>query len=130
MWNYSVSSLFPVYSQIRLMQSTNWRRISLNSAICYQVFFPNMPGDTLHFLRLFKRRITGIREDGRHPLARRPWEGAGPSPGAIDHVTLWWLPLASFSARLHLSRFESMSFVVNILACKLKIVNNRNWKKT
>ena len=24
------------------------------------------------------------------------------------------------------SRFESMSFVVNILACKLKIVNNRN----
>ena len=23
-------------------------------------------------------------------------------------------------------RFESMSFVVNILACKLKIVNNRN----
>ena len=27
-------------------------------------------------------------------------------------------------------RFESMSFVVNILACKLKIVNNRNWKKT
>ena len=28
------------------------------------------------------------------------------------------------------ARFESMSFVVNILACKLKIVNNRNWKKT
>ena len=27
------------------------------------------------------------------------------------------------------SRFESMSFVVNILACKLKIVNNRNWKR-
>ena len=27
------------------------------------------------------------------------------------------------------ARFESMSFVVNILACKLKIVNNRNWKK-
>ena len=26
-------------------------------------------------------------------------------------------------------RFESMSFVVNILACKLKIVNNRNWKR-
>ena len=26
------------------------------------------------------------------------------------------------------TRFESMSFVVNILACKLKIVNNRNWK--
>ena len=24
------------------------------------------------------------------------------------------------------ARFESMSFVVNILACKLKIVNNRN----
>ena len=24
------------------------------------------------------------------------------------------------------TRFESMSFVVNILACKLKIVNNRN----
>ena len=31
---------------------------------------------------------------------------------------------------LFLPRFESMSFVVNILACKLKIVNNRNWKKT
>ena len=28
------------------------------------------------------------------------------------------------------AKFESMSFVVNILACKLKIVNNRNWKKT
>ena len=27
------------------------------------------------------------------------------------------------------SRFESMSFVVNILACKLKIVNNTNWKR-
>ena len=24
------------------------------------------------------------------------------------------------------ARFESMSFIVNILACKLKIVNNRN----
>ena len=24
------------------------------------------------------------------------------------------------------ARFESMSFVVNILACKLKIVNNKN----
>ena len=27
---------------------------------------------------------------------------------------------------LTVPRFESMSFVVNILACKLKIVNNRN----
>ena len=27
-----------------------------------------------------------------------------------------------------LSRFESMSFIANILACKLKIVKNRNWK--
>ena len=26
----------------------------------------------------------------------------------------------------NITRFESMSFVVNILACKLKIVNNRN----
>ena len=25
-----------------------------------------------------------------------------------------------------ISRFESMSFIANILACKLKIVNNRN----
>ena len=34
--------------------------------------------------------------------------------------------LCPFSAPRGHTRFESMSFVVNILACKLKIVNNRN----
>ena len=35
-------------------------------------------------------------------------------------------PLATMAPGPDWPRFESMSFVVNILACKLKIVNNRN----
>ena len=47
------------------------------------------------------------------------------SSNAGQRSTMW--PHTCFPMQ---ARFESMSFVVNILACKLKIVNNRNWKKT
>ena len=49
----------------------------------------------------------------------------GPAATVVEGVVagggeMWWM--ACWSG----GWFESMSFVVNILACKLKIVNNRN----
>ena len=41
-------------------------------------------------------------------------------------VTLQLMVRLSLARHAGPPRFESMSFVVNILACKLKIVNNRN----
>ena len=76
----------------------------------------------------------GIRRGGPHtlrPIAGRDVEEGGCAPALQGPYERAFLGLQKFWLfgqpwRMFSTRFESMSFVVNILACKLKIVNNRN----
>ena len=67
-------------------------------------------------------------------LARTAGATGTPSPAAAPQLWRGWglreRGREGWGGGWEGARFESMSFVVNILACKLKIVNNRNWKKT
>ena len=65
----------------------------------------------------------GISPRTSMPFSNPPFSNIREHALSFDHP----IKVDNFSVLAsHDPRFESMSFVVNILACKLKIVNNRN----